>query len=1179
MKNSMGALALITALLIQRAVAQGTVNEADRQEFARRAGEMLRQVGGNQARQKLQRAKGANAAQDVAIRQLVEEAGEDIQVHLRPGEHTVMQIRGRALAVPKGASVSALADSHEQIARQFFLKHRGLLRLAQPDVELALVKKERDDLGHQHLRFAQRYKGLPVWRSELSAHFDLGGILSAIDGAYVPTPELDSVEPTLSFEEAVAFANTAGGKEALAKNVELVIYAPMGQGPRLAWKFELSASLLESWLVLVDALNGSILHRSPLVCDAAVQGSGVDLFGVTRPLHVWQQGTSYYMVDTSKPSYNVGFDPVSNPHGIINVGDAKGLGIDEVLQIGRTDLVVSSAPNVWAVPAAVSAAFNLSEVYDYYRERHNRNSLDGQGGNVTAFVGVRNYDNACWVGSLGVMVFGDARPFAGSLDAVGHELTHGVTDHTANLIHQNQSGALDEALADIFGEMIEARTRGNNDWIIGSELTPPLRNLKNPAAFPYFNGRYPDKMSSYLNEPNNANGDWGGVHVNATIIGHAFYLMAEGLPDAIGLRPAASIVYRCQTQHLFAQSEFVDFRLGCVLSAEELFGKDSTEARVTAQGFDAVEIYGAPGTPEPTPLPVVTGPDSTLFVYYDVTAKQFNLARREAAQGDQPEGTILAYDVSLVRPAVSGDGASALFVSADSDLCAIATTNFNSRLCLGMPGLVHSVAYSPDGRYAAFVLRNRETGEPEGKITVLDLVANEPHLYNLVAPIAEGVQVDTVRFADSMTFSTDSTTLIYDALSELKYGSGPLVQTWSIYSLHLDSGQTTILVRPTDGIDSGNPAVGRAGNRYIVYDALNQATGTSSITVLDLFTGQASAVASAPGGFANPAFLGDETGVTYSASDLTAVATARSVYKQDITGDRQHGTGDATLWYHDANLAVIYRRGTFQSSNSLPSVALAISADQVPVQGSVTLTATATDGDGTISRVEFYDGSTRLAQVNAAPYTFTWKNVPAGNHLLIARAVDNVGGSKDSSPRFLTVSSGGGTGNKPPTVNLQLSSDHITLPASVTLTATTSDLDGQVARVLFYDSATKLGEATAPPFTLVWQNPSPGNHLLTAHAVDNLGAETKSSPKFLTVSGTATPQGGKPEFSIKALEPGNVRLTVRGSPGYYIISMTDELQNWLDIYPVTVGASGSGSIDDSTATTNQRLFFRVRLEP
>jgi hypothetical protein len=61
------------------------------------------------------------------------------------------------------------------------------------------------------------------------------------------------------------------------------------------------------------------------------------------------------------------------------------------------------------------------------------------------------------------------------------------------------------------------------------------------------------------------------------------------------------------------------------------------------------------------------------------------------------------------------------------------------------------------------------------------------------------VQVDTVRFADSMTFSTDSTTLIYDALSELKYGGGPLVQTWSIYSLHLDSGQTTILVPPTDG--------------------------------------------------------------------------------------------------------------------------------------------------------------------------------------------------------------------------------------------------------------------------------------------------------------------------------------------------------------------------------------------
>jgi phosphoglycerate dehydrogenase-like enzyme len=350
---------------------------------------------------------------------------------------------------------------------------------------------------------------------------------------------------------------------------------------------------------------------------------------------------------------------------------------------------------------------------------------------------------------------------------------------------------------------------------------------------------------------------------------------------------------------------------------------------MTAQAFDAVEIFATPGTPEPTPIPTVAGPDSTLFVYYDAAAGQYNLGRREAAQGDNQYGSVLAKDINLARPAVTGDGSIALFVSPDSDLCAVNTADFNSRKCSGLPGLVHSVAISPDGKRAAFVLRDKQSGEPEGKITVLDLAANKPSIYNLVAPIADGVDVDTVIYADSMTFSTDGTALIYDALSQLKFNNGPTVQRWSIYSLHLDSGQTSILVAPRDGVDSGNPAVGRAGSRYVVYDALQAATEASSIMVLDLFTGQAAEVATAPGGFANPAFLGDESGVSYSAADSNAFATGRSLFKQDLTEDRLHGQGNPTLWYQDANLGIIYRRGDFQASNALPTVSLTISADQI----------------------------------------------------------------------------------------------------------------------------------------------------------------------------------------------------------------------------------------------------------
>src|SRR6185369_10205473 len=253
-------------------------------------------------------------------------------------------------------------------------------------------------------------------------------------------------------------------------------------------------------------------------------------------------------------------------------------------------------------------------------------------------------------------------------------------------------------------------------------------------------------------------------------------------------------------------------------------------------------------------------------------------------------------------------------------------------------------------------------------------------------------------------------------------------------------------------------------------------------------------------GFAYPAFLGDESGVIFTAADPDAFATHLSLFKQDLTSDHLHKQGNPTLWYQDANLGVIYRRGVFESTNALPTVTLQLSADQISAQSSVTLTATATDADGSIARVEFYDGSVKLAQAETAPYTFVWQKVSAGNHLLIARAVDNLGGSKDSSPRFLTVT---GNGNKPPTITLQVSSDRITLPDSVTLTATAADPDGTIAHVVFFDGATRLGQADTAPYSFVWRTASPGNHLVTAHAVDNLGAETVSSPRFLTVGGVA----------------------------------------------------------------------------
>jgi Bacterial Ig domain len=530
---------------------------------------------------------------------------------------------------------------------------------------------------------------------------------------------------------------------------------------------------------------------------------------------------------------------------------------------------------------------------------------------------------------------------------------------------------------------------------------------------------------------------------------------------------------------LFSWFAAAVFTVNVQSAAPQTEAEDPQLAQLPARVGELMRQVSAPTIPPQT----VPGADSLLFVYLDVANLQFNLGRREAAQGDDEDGVRLATRVNIQRPAVTGDGSIALFLTEDSDLCAVNTADRNSRRCLGIAGRVRSVAVSPDATLFAFVFYNATNGLPEDKITLVNLAANKSTVYQLVSPIADGVAVDTVLSAGAMTFSTDGTMLVYGALSRLKFGNGPTVQRWSIYSLHLDSGQTTILVPPRDGIDAANPAFGRAGNRYIAYDAVPVATGVSSVMVLDLFTGESSEVGTAPGGFSSPCFLGDESGLIYTSFDDDALIGS-SLFKQDLASDRLHSQGNPTIWCQDAAWGVVYRRGALASSNALPMVTLQISADQIPAQGNVTLTATASDSDGTIARVEFYDNKTKLGLVEKAPYVFQWQSVPAGNHLLTARAVDNA------------------------------------------------------------------------------------------------GATTESSPRFLTVSGSPDPGGDKPKISIQSTAKETVRLTVKAPAGYYIIAMSEDLETWTDIYPLTIDNSGIGSIDDSGGPTHySSLFYRVRRDP
>jgi bacillolysin len=698
---------------------------------------------------------------------------------------------------------------------------------------------------------------------------------------------------------------------------ELVIYALDEAAPRLAWKMDVEVSASQRWLVAIDAVDGGTLAAFNQVADAKAQGSGTDLFGTKRALNVWNAGGAYYMVDTSKKMFDPSTDPLNldSLKGGIVIMDANHKEQDNQ---GGVDLlyVKSQSPSAWSLPDAVSASFGLSKTYDYYLARHQRNSLDGKGGTMLGVVRyAQDLQNAFWNGSF--MAFGDAQAYAGALDVVGHELAHGVTQHTAGLVYKDQSGALNEAFSDIFGESVENYANGALDWKLGETLGKPLRDMKDPSSMAISGSyRYPAKMSQFYGPGSPLlalfqGQDNGGVHINSSIINHAYYLLAEGLAGAVGKASAEKIFYRALSNHLVTNSQFVDARLACVQSAEELFGANSAQAKKTAEAFDAVEISEDTGTPQQPPSrPPVQGQDAALFVFADPFFGLPYIGRRE---GNDPSSGVFLSTVmaSIKRPVVTGDGALAYFVGADNDLYSAPTDKSRAAEAWGYPGTVHSVALTPDGNRWAFVLLDF-FGFPTHEINVYDVKADQLKTYALVAPATDGADGGLVDHADSMAFSGDGKTLVYDALTYIRQPNGGSIPVWSLYALDLQREIFTSLLPPIPGVSVGNPAFGKTSDSLLTFEASDDATGVSVAFTASLVTGQVENIGQTNQCCAYPDYSGDDSAIVYSQSNPFQ-NTGYSLLRQPLGADKLAASGSASVWLEDGYAGVVYRRGSFKA--------------------------------------------------------------------------------------------------------------------------------------------------------------------------------------------------------------------------------------------------------------------------
>jgi len=272
------------------------------------------------------------------------------------------------------------------------------------------------------------------------------------------------------------------------------------------------------------------------------------------------------------------------PHRSRTVSDAH-----RTMRLPGTPVRTEGAPAT-GDPAVDEAYDGTGATFDLYWDVFERDSIDGAGLPLLSTVHYgTGYDNAFWDGSQ--MIFGDGdgavfNRFTIAVDVVGHELTHGVTDHLAGLQYEGQSGALNESMSDVFGSLVKQRLNGETaeeaDWLIGEGLFTPrvdgvaLRSMQAPGTAyddPQLGGKDPQPatMADYVETDD----DDGGVHINSGIPNRAFFLAATAFGGPSWERAGAIWFATLSDPKLKATSTFTAFATRTSANAATLFGAEA----------------------------------------------------------------------------------------------------------------------------------------------------------------------------------------------------------------------------------------------------------------------------------------------------------------------------------------------------------------------------------------------------------------------------------------------------------------------------------------------------------------------------------------------------------------------------------------------------------------------------
>ncbi len=834
-------------------------------------------------------------AQKQALIELIRDPNRNIQIEWSQDGSSPIFIEAENLL-----SDEMSGNTINQSLNAFAPRAKRLLGLENQDDKLVFVKQQTDALGMTHVRMHQSFANVPVYGRDLYYHFDKDNKLVGINGRTTPLPKSLDIQPSVTARNAeIQAIQYLGLKDTDSVPVQsrLVIYPMQDEFP-LTYIVNVKPTLAENWDIVIDAHSGNVLKKINRICyDGAVNASGMDLQGNTRNFSSYQLGSDHYLIDTSKPMFNAGQSQIpDNVVGGIVVLDAQN-GDGSQLYYNT-----STNANSWSVPNAISAIANGGVVYDYYRNIHNRNSIDGNGGTMYIVVNFdNNYNNAFWNGQFMVFGNGDNQQFsdlAGALDVTAHEMSHGVIEHTANLIYEEQSGALNESFADVFGVAAEFYHEGaNGDWLVGEDVTTPsvandaLRDMIQPDGPNVGGGLQPGHMNQYQTLPNTEDGDNGGVHVNSGIPNRAFYLVA----NTVGVEKAEQIYYRALSVYLTRSSQFIDARIAILKSASDLYGENSTEYQAVQSAFNTVGILDGEGSTLPDIEPQVQGVDWILAVDSGTRALY-----RISLDAETIE--MISASPVLNKPSVTDDGEFVLFVDYDYNPRIVAIDG-SAEQQLDDSGTFWNLAYSPNGNYIAAT-----SNVADGLIYLFDMVnTDNVYQYPLYAQTyTEGAQSSTVLYADAMDWTLDSQYLVYDAYNIAATATGDTLDYWDINFLRIADGTVIRAFPPQDiGVNLGNPVLA-SNNDYIMAFDFVDANGEVTAYGANLETGDVGVITRNGYAISRPDFSSDDSAVIYEYTD----GNNYGVFVTSLLDDGITGAGDDFQFLSGAIYPLWVTRGT-----------------------------------------------------------------------------------------------------------------------------------------------------------------------------------------------------------------------------------------------------------------------------